>query len=283
MRQNRLEDAKASLCRLTSRGNTDFDVDKSVALMALTTDHERDVNASTTYVACFRGTDLRRTIIVIGCYCMQVLSGSTLRAYATYFFQQAGLPTDQAFNMSIVAYALALIGVIVAVSLYGSLAQFWKLSPDISFAVALDASRGPTYAFHLGTVRLGDLLLRCRRAWNPPVRFTLSSPRMEYRGNAAHLCLYFWHYNESCIILSGLRDSILTAPKQIGRHRTRFIRVPQHRCERGNSIPAQPVGLGLGRQERILLGWRLHSRAGIHVPFRSRTERSDNRRAGSPV
>jgi MFS transporter, SP family, general alpha glucoside:H+ symporter len=110
-----LEEAKVSLRRLTSE-NAEFDVDKAVALMELTTEHEREVNAGTQYAACFKGTDLRRTIIVIGCYCMQVLSGSTLRAYATYFFEQAGLPVDQAFNMSIITYGISLLGVIVSVS-----------------------------------------------------------------------------------------------------------------------------------------------------------------------
>jgi MFS transporter, SP family, general alpha glucoside:H+ symporter len=117
VRQNRIEDAKAAVRRLVSpQRNPDFDVDKNVALMVLTTEHEREANSGTHYVSCFKGTDLRRTIIVIGCYCMQVMSGSTVRAYATYFFQQAGLPTDQAFNMSIVGYGLGLAGVMTSVS-----------------------------------------------------------------------------------------------------------------------------------------------------------------------
>ena len=79
VRQNRLEEAKAAVRRLTSPGrNPDFDVDKHVALMVLTTEHEREANSGTHYTSCFKGTDLRRTIIVIGCYCMQVLSGSTV-------------------------------------------------------------------------------------------------------------------------------------------------------------------------------------------------------------
>ncbi|KAK4947805.1 hypothetical protein LTR10_013313 [Elasticomyces elasticus] len=114
VRKNRLEDAKASLRRLTSPQNVAFDLDKTLALMALTTEHEREVNTGTHFLACFRGTDLRRTIIVIGSYCMQVFSGSTFRAYVTYFFEQAGLPTTQAFNMSIVAYALGLIGTVLS-------------------------------------------------------------------------------------------------------------------------------------------------------------------------
>jgi SP family general alpha glucoside:H+ symporter-like MFS transporter len=65
-------------------------------------------------LACFKGLNLRRTIIVIGCYAAQLLDGNSLRANSTYFFQQAGLPTDQAFNMTIVNYVLALLGQIVA-------------------------------------------------------------------------------------------------------------------------------------------------------------------------
>ncbi|KAH6611562.1 hypothetical protein Trco_001582 [Trichoderma cornu-damae] len=121
VRQNRVDEAKASLRRLTSPQNVDFDVDKGVALMALTTEHEREINAGTKYTSCFQGSDLRRTIIVIGCYCMQVLSGSTLRAYATYFFTQAGLPTDQAFNLSIATYGLSLVGAMLS----------WLLMPHV--------------------------------------------------------------------------------------------------------------------------------------------------------
>lgn len=117
VRRNRVEEAKASVRRLTSlKRNPGFDIDKNVALMVFTTEHEREINSGTSYISCFQGTNLRRTLIVSGCYCMQVLSGSTLRSYATYFLQQAGLPTDEAFNMSIVGYGLGIAGVVTAVS-----------------------------------------------------------------------------------------------------------------------------------------------------------------------
>jgi MFS transporter, SP family, general alpha glucoside:H+ symporter len=45
-------------------------------------------------------------------------SGNSMRAYSTYFFEHAGLPTDQSFNMSIVGYSLGMAGVIIPVSLY---------------------------------------------------------------------------------------------------------------------------------------------------------------------
>ncbi|KAM0255861.1 hypothetical protein ACHAQJ_005366 [Trichoderma viride] len=110
VRKGRLQEARAVVERLTSRRNVNFDIDKNIALMVVTTEHERTVNAETTYRACFQGTNLQRTIIVIGIYCIQTLNGNPLRGYSTYFLQQAGLPTTQAFNMTIAGFAVAIVG-----------------------------------------------------------------------------------------------------------------------------------------------------------------------------
>lgn len=116
VRQNRLEDAKASLRRLVSREQaTSSYIDKTVALMVLTTEHERQINSSTSYLGCFKGTDLRRTGLVIFLFCIQIIGGTTLRSYATYFFEQAGLAPEQSFNMAIITYTVSLGGTFVAV------------------------------------------------------------------------------------------------------------------------------------------------------------------------
>ncbi|KAM0324766.1 hypothetical protein ACHAQA_007729 [Verticillium albo-atrum] len=113
VRQGRLDEAEAVVARITSN-DLDIDVSKLVALMVYTTNHERSVESSTSYSACFKGVHLRRTFIVMGVYIMQVLTGAPLRAWMTYFFQQAGLPTDQSFNMTIVALSLSVLGVLGA-------------------------------------------------------------------------------------------------------------------------------------------------------------------------
>lgn len=114
VRQNRLEEARATLLRLTSTDRVDFDVDKALTLMVVTTEQEREHGTGSRYLDCFKGTDLRRTIITCGCWAIQTLSGSGLRSYSTYFYKQAGLPTDQAFNLSIAGYALGIVGVFTA-------------------------------------------------------------------------------------------------------------------------------------------------------------------------
>ncbi|KAJ3522469.1 hypothetical protein NM208_g6077 [Fusarium decemcellulare] len=85
VRQNRLGEAVAAVSRLTSE-DIDIDIQKLVSLMVFTTQHERQVESGTSYFACFRGVNLQRTIIVMGVYVMQLLTGSQFRAFMTYFF-----------------------------------------------------------------------------------------------------------------------------------------------------------------------------------------------------
>ncbi|KAJ6142139.1 hypothetical protein N7497_011238 [Penicillium chrysogenum] len=114
VRKNRLEEAKAALRRLTSPGRIEFDADQAITLMVVTTESERETGTGTRYIDCFRAVDLRRTSIACCCWGIQILSGTGLRIYSTYFYQQAGLPTEQAFTMSIIQYALGIAGVFVA-------------------------------------------------------------------------------------------------------------------------------------------------------------------------
>jgi MFS transporter, SP family, general alpha glucoside:H+ symporter len=47
VRPNRLKEATATIVRLTSSQNVIFDVEKNVALMLITTEHECEMNADT--------------------------------------------------------------------------------------------------------------------------------------------------------------------------------------------------------------------------------------------
>ncbi|KAH8665537.1 general substrate transporter [Ilyonectria robusta] len=113
VRQNRLDEAEAAVARLTSE-DLDIEIKKLVSLMVFTTQHEKSIESGTSYLACFKGMNLRRTFIVMGVYIMQVLTGAPLRGFMTYFFKQAGLPTDQSFNMTIIALLLSVLGVLGA-------------------------------------------------------------------------------------------------------------------------------------------------------------------------
>lgn len=115
VRKNRIEDARRNLRRLTrSSSESGADIDKMMTLMQVTVNRERETGTGKHYQDCFRGVDLRRTMIACGCWGIQIMSGTGLRVYSTYFYQQAGLPSTQAFNMSLIQYALGIVGVIIA-------------------------------------------------------------------------------------------------------------------------------------------------------------------------
>lgn len=97
-RRDRLQDAEASLRRLAS---DKVNVAATLAFIIETDKLEQEIEAGSTYLDCFRAVNWRRTEISMGVYCTQVLSGIYLINYGTFFFQQAGLPTDQAFNMGV--------------------------------------------------------------------------------------------------------------------------------------------------------------------------------------
>lgn len=117
VRRGRAAEARKVVSSLTGGAHkSNYDIDKNMALMTLTTQKERELSAQATYKDCFKGISLRRTLIMIGVYVSQCLNGGSLRGSAAYFFEQAGLPTEQAFNMSIVVTSVAIAGGYFSVS-----------------------------------------------------------------------------------------------------------------------------------------------------------------------
>ncbi|PIA90607.1 General alpha-glucoside permease [Cercospora beticola] len=114
VRKDRYDEAKASLIRLTSRNTPDFNPDHTVASIKQVNDFEVAVSAGTSYLDCFKGTNLRRTEIACGVWLVQTVCGSTFMGYSTYFYRQAGLDVSHAFTLSLCQYALGAIGVFVA-------------------------------------------------------------------------------------------------------------------------------------------------------------------------
>lgn len=81
-------------------------------MMVYTNELEREIQEGTAYLDCFKGIDLRRTEIVCIVWAAQNLCGSGLMGYSTYFYRQAGLSTDGAFDMSLAQYAIGMVGTV---------------------------------------------------------------------------------------------------------------------------------------------------------------------------
>ncbi|EMC92795.1 hypothetical protein BAUCODRAFT_37712 [Baudoinia panamericana UAMH 10762] len=111
IRKKRLEDAKASLRRLTTQP-TEAQLQDTLELMVRTNEIEQELKTGTSYLDCFRGVDLRRTEIVIMAYIIQYLHGNGLAGYSTYFFEQAGLSATNAFDLTMGQYAIGFCGTV---------------------------------------------------------------------------------------------------------------------------------------------------------------------------
>ncbi|KAL6708766.1 hypothetical protein ACN47E_002462 [Coniothyrium glycines] len=115
VRKDRDDDAKKMLMRLTSpEKHPDFNVNDTIAMMRHTNELEKSVSEGTSYLDCFKGTDLRRTEIASMTWFTQAFCGASLIGYSTYFFQQAGLSDPDAFSMSLGQYAIGAVGVFIA-------------------------------------------------------------------------------------------------------------------------------------------------------------------------
>ena len=105
VRHNQRAEAKKSLLRLTSRNQPDFNPDATIAMIEHTNEMEKSLSEGTRFRDCFKGTDLRRTEVVVGIWLVQTLGGQNLMGYFAYFMTQAGMDPKNSFSLSMGQYA----------------------------------------------------------------------------------------------------------------------------------------------------------------------------------
>ena len=108
VRRGELAKAERALERLT---HSSVDRKSLLANIQQTTRLELEESSDVGFSECFKGTDLRRTIISTMVYAIQPLAANFLViGYAVYFFELAGLETAQAFNLGVGLLALGFVG-----------------------------------------------------------------------------------------------------------------------------------------------------------------------------
>ncbi|KAK8055977.1 Maltose permease MAL31 [Apiospora rasikravindrae] len=118
VRNGRIEDAKKVLRSLVSAKDSNYSVDRNVAMMIYTDAQERAVAQGTSYLDCFKGIDLRRTEIACCTWLVQIGCGIWFGGNVTYFLQQAGFNDKQAFNFGLGHNA---------VNVFGTLCSWWAM------------------------------------------------------------------------------------------------------------------------------------------------------------
>ncbi|KAK5676317.1 hypothetical protein LTS10_011129 [Elasticomyces elasticus] len=158
VRKGRLEAAAHSVERLGRRSQVNSA--ETVAMMRRVIDMEASIKPPG-HLELFKGTDLRRTLIVCGVYLAQNLTGNLIANQAVYFFQQAGIDDDTAFALGLITSALQWIFVMlswVLTTYYGRRAIYlWGSAANTILLIALGvaASVGKSDAASLAQASLG--------------------------------------------------------------------------------------------------------------------------------
>jgi MFS transporter, SP family, general alpha glucoside:H+ symporter len=113
VRKGKLDEARKVLKRLISKSDR-IDGEQFLALIQRTNEREREYETEASFIDCFKGSNLRRTEICAMAWTIQILSGGSLPAYAVVFFQNAGFPTVQSFNLTVGMKALGFTGTCIS-------------------------------------------------------------------------------------------------------------------------------------------------------------------------
>ena len=112
VRRGEMDKAERALIRLT---HSSVDRKSLLANIEQTTRLEVEESANAGLLECFKGTNLRRTIISTMVYAIQPLAANFLViGYAVYFFELAGIQTTQAFNLGVGLLAVGFVGTCMA-------------------------------------------------------------------------------------------------------------------------------------------------------------------------
>lgn len=104
--KDRVSEARKAMARLYG---DDKDINARLAHLQSSIKHETQVKSSATYLDCFKGTDLKRTLTVCLLFFGNGLIGTAFLTQNIYFLMLTGLPVIHAFDINIGGFGLALV------------------------------------------------------------------------------------------------------------------------------------------------------------------------------
>ncbi|GAB7353459.1 hypothetical protein MBLNU459_g3919t2 [Dothideomycetes sp. NU459] len=210
IRKGRLDAAKQSITRLSSSLDPE-DNERTLAMMRHPNQIEMDMDAGTSYLDCFKGTNRRRTeIVCMKAFAAQSLCGSAMGGTPTYFFLQAGLPTSISCKMSIGGLGLAAVGTLI----------LWKLLHSFG--------RRTLYLWGLGTLSaiiliVGFVSVGASHSVSGPICYAVVGETSDTRLRNKSVCLARIAYYIAQIISNVINPYMLNPSAGDWRGKTGFF------------------------------------------------------------
>ncbi|RFN44604.1 mfs transporter, sp family, general alpha glucoside:h+ symporter [Fusarium flagelliforme] len=139
IRKGRKDEALRSIERL---GSKDKEVSQQkLAMMERTVEIEEKLGGNPSLLDLFKGTDLRRTIITCLIYASQNFAGNLIANQATFFFEQAGVSSERAFQLNLVNSCLQFVANIISIPIAGWFGRrtiyLWGTVTNVTFLFLL--------------------------------------------------------------------------------------------------------------------------------------------------
>ncbi|EFQ35298.1 hypothetical protein CGRA01v4_05814 [Colletotrichum graminicola] len=108
IRNGRKEEALRSVRRLDASNATAQQNQQKYAMIQRTVEIEAQLGGNPSLPDLFKGVDLRRTTIICLMYASQNFAGNLISNQATFFFEQAGIGHDRAFDLNMIGACLSI-------------------------------------------------------------------------------------------------------------------------------------------------------------------------------
>lgn len=179
VRKGRISEAEKSIKRLTSNKFTKQK--ETLAMIIHTVNYEDDIRTGSSYLDCFRGSNLRRTEICCLAFTGQVFNGINMMNPGTYFWEQAGLSAHNSYKVSVAETAIGLLATFVGSVLIAHLGRrplyLWGmvLMTVVDLLIGILASVHPTSGTQWGQVALTILWVIAYDVTAGPAAYATSS------------------------------------------------------------------------------------------------------------
>lgn len=179
IRRGRKDEALRSIKRLGPSNATIQQNQQKYAMIERTVEIESQLGGSPTLLDLFKGVDLRRTTITCLMYASQNFAGNLIANQATFFFEQAGMGHDRAFDLNLINSCLQFIANVLSWPLTAWFGRrtiyLWGTATNVTLLIVLGicASIEQTSATNYAQAVLGILISFVFAGTLGPISYTI--------------------------------------------------------------------------------------------------------------
>ncbi|PIG90018.1 MFS sugar transporter [Aspergillus arachidicola] len=190
---------------------------------------ESKLESGSSYLDCFRGIDRRRTEVVCMSFAGQVLSGSAFAYTPTYFFVQAGINTENAYQITVGGTAISFVGTIISWVL---LTRFGRRQLYVTgvacltgflLIIGITAAASESSSAKWGQAALCLVWLFTYSVTLGPVTYTIISETSSVHLRAKSVCLSRNVYNITNIVAQVVEPYLINPTEANLKGKTAFV------------------------------------------------------------